>query len=195
TPATPESVAGENPYAVILATGGHSIIPSSIEGSDKKHVMTSEQLLDAPEVLSSGDRVVVVGAGLTGCESADMLARRGLDVTLLEMVANIAPEAHVIDQIAMGQSLSQSGVKVKTGTRLTGIYDSSVEVEATDSGSREQIECDWVVLALGLDRPSDVQIRSWKDSFDRVIVIGDSLKPRRVAEAANEGFHAAFVMQ
>ena len=47
-----------------------------------------------------GERVVVVGAGLAGCEAAAQLARRGVPVTLLEMRPGERSAAHQGDDFA-----------------------------------------------------------------------------------------------
>ena len=49
---------------------------------------------------SRGERVVVVGAGLAGCEAAFQLARRGVPTTLIEMRPGQRSPAHQGDDFA-----------------------------------------------------------------------------------------------
>ena len=82
-----------------------------------------------------------------------------------------------------------------TERELIRVRDGGVELRNAGNGESEELPTDWVVLALGLEEPSDDGIRTWKEAFDRVVVVGDAREPRRVAEAVREGFDAAYVLR
>ncbi len=195
TEATPELVRRDDPYAVILAIGAQSRVPSSIEGIPGDRVVTAEEVLEDSAHINSAATAVVIGAGLTGCETADMLAHNGIAVTVVEMLPEVAPEAHPINRIAIQQRLSQAGVRVMTQRQLTRVHNGGIEVKDTENGRTEKISADWVVLGLGLETATEDRIKPWKNAFDRTIVIGDAAEPRRVAQAVREGFDAAYVLR
>ncbi len=74
TEATPSLLAAEQPDAVILALGAVPVVPS-VPGVDLPHVMQATAADENPSLV--GQNVVIVGAGLTGTETALALARRG----------------------------------------------------------------------------------------------------------------------
>ena len=70
--ATTEEVLKYNPVQVLYATGGSPIQPKSIVGIDKTHVTTAIDVLQNKALL--GENIVVIGAGLVGCETVVVLA-------------------------------------------------------------------------------------------------------------------------
>ena len=84
TEVTPELVERENLDVVFVATGSEPIIPDA-PGIGKPHVVTCIDLLLGKK--EAGESVVVVGAGLIGCETALWLAKQGKKVTIVEMLS------------------------------------------------------------------------------------------------------------
>jgi len=142
--------AGEIPYdRLILATGSEPVIPA-IDGVDKKGIFTLKSITDADNVLQhGGTRAVVVGSGPIGIEVAMALKRRGLRVSLVELLGHILPQA--FDQFPSRQLqtlLEEQGVEVLTNeTVLHFLGSNSVEAVVTD---KREIESDLVVLAAGM---------------------------------------------
>ena len=90
TEATPELIASLSPYAVIIATGASSVKPRSIPGVDLPNVCTTTEILDGTVRLSK-QKVAVIGSGMTGLETAELLCAQGNRVTVVEMADSIAP--------------------------------------------------------------------------------------------------------
>ena len=90
TEATPELIASLSPYAVIIATGASSVKPRSIPGVDLPNVCTTTEILDGTVQLSK-QKVAVIGSGMTGLETAELLCAQGNRVTVVEMADSIAP--------------------------------------------------------------------------------------------------------
>ncbi len=190
TEATPEIVHLDDPYAVIVAIGAHPYVPESFIGKD---IITAEQLLDQCVSVDEGQKVLVVGAGLTGCETAEMLAIRGAHVTIIEMCSQIAPEANVINRIGAMERLHETGVEISTSSRLVAINNGVVETVNTDTDHSQTFEADMIVFALGLQAPAE-KLQQWQSNFRRLVVIGDALSPRRVAQAVREGFDTGYTL-
>jgi NADPH-dependent 2,4-dienoyl-CoA reductase/sulfur reductase-like enzyme len=193
TEATPEMVGKENPYAVVVAIGGEWIQPPLVSDIPSRKLTTSEKVLLGSYNIKPGEKAVILGGGLTGCETADLLAQDGVDVTVIEMRDEIAPTSDNLNRSAMKIRLDRAGVQVMTGTKYSGFSDGDLEVENVKTGQKKTIPADHVILALGLEAPVE-KVERWKQAFDRVTVIGDAVKPRMVANAVREGFDAAFTL-
>ncbi|WP_400191190.1 NAD(P)/FAD-dependent oxidoreductase [Hymenobacter sp. B81] len=123
------------------------------------------------------ERAVVVGGGLIGVELAEMLRSRGVAVTLLVRDAHYwasvlpAPEARLIDQ-----QLGRHGVEVRYGTELAEILgDGQGRVRAVRSGAGEEIPCQWVGLATGV-QPNLALVADSAVETDQGILVDELLQ-------------------
>ncbi len=190
TEATEDMIKEENPDALILAVGATPLIPN-IPGVDKEHVHWSGDV-DCGRV-PVGKKVIVVGGGLTGAESAVDLAMQGKDVTLLEMQG---PEAllngsSLINKFSLQSLLMKHGVKVVTNTKLEEITDKGIKT-INSRFQWKEYEADTVALALGM-RPRKDVIASLRHAIPEteVYVIGDGKQIGNVYSAVHAGFDTA----
>ncbi len=91
TPVTPELVAEYSPDALIIAVGTVPNVPH-IEGIDSENVIMAGDLAERAEQI--GQRVVVLGGGLVGCEAALSLAMQSKEVTVVEMLPQTVQDAN-----------------------------------------------------------------------------------------------------
>jgi nitrite reductase (NADH) large subunit len=144
------------PYdRLVLANGAHPFIPP-IPGATREGVQVLRTLEDARTILerlAHGKRVVCIGGGLLGLETAGALARRGATVTVVEGFAWLLPRqltpraGKMLQERLVAQGLSVScGVAVR---ELTG--DESVRGVLLENG--EELPADFVVIAAGV-RPN-----------------------------------------
>ena len=82
TAVTPEIVSAEAPEAVIIATGSIPLV-LPIPGINDSGLIHAVDLLDGKE--ACGKKVLVVGGGMVGAETADFLGEQGHDVTVIEL--------------------------------------------------------------------------------------------------------------
>lgn len=190
TEATEDMIKEENPDALIIAVGATPLIPN-IPGVDKEHVHWSGDV-DCGRV-PVGNKVIVVGGGLTGAESAVDLAMQGKDVTLLEMQG---PEAllngsSLINRFSLQSLLMKHGVKVVTNTKLEEITDKGIKT-INSRFQWKEYETDTVALALGM-RPRKDVIASLRHAIPEteVYVIGDGKQIGNVYSAVHSGFDTA----
>ena len=143
---TAEWARGENPDAVIVATGSHPKIPR-ISGIDSPHVATMWELLSGKR--EARGEVVVVGGRQFGAETAEYLASRGFQVTLTEAADGIAEDIRHVGEIyrILNFSLRQLGVTILTNAALEEITPTGVMVRR--KGELVPLNADTVVLALG----------------------------------------------
>ncbi|HBT47713.1 MAG TPA: NADH:flavin oxidoreductase [Peptococcaceae bacterium] len=185
TEATPEGIRRENPDVVIIATGARPA-PLDIPGADGGNVISSWDVLGGRDGI--GRRVAVIGGGLVGCEAAEYLARKGHEVTILEMLPQVASDiGPLVAPLLLGR-LKDLGVKMLTEARVTAV-DIGRVVYRRD-GREEALEADTVVAAVG-SQPEDTLAREMEGSGIDYFVIGDALKPRRITEAVYEAVRVA----
>lgn len=189
--ADPEKIASEDPCAVFVATGGRPMIPD-IPGIEGKHVLDAEKALARCHTMRN-ERIAVIGAGLTGCETADLLAMNGNDVSLVEMLPDIASGAGPINRMDLSKHLNASNVRIHTRHKLREIREDSIVVEDLETQNVFPMEIEKVVLSLGVKPDCSLfhKIRTtWKNTF----LIGDALDPGRIASAVREGFEKAIML-
>ena len=92
TEVTPELVAAIQPDALIIAVGSLPVQPP-IPGLQGDNVILVNNYYQQKDQV--GDRVIVLGGGLAGCETAIHLAREGKQVALIEMRGELAPDANI----------------------------------------------------------------------------------------------------
>ena len=106
--------------AIVLATGSYNTKLSSlsIPGADLPGVIDSTAMLALDKLPKS---VVIAGGGVIGCEFATMLSGLGVKVTIVEMATEILP-AFDREIASLGHvALTELGVDVVTGAKLTSI--------------------------------------------------------------------------
>ncbi len=192
--ATPEMFAGQDFYAIFLAIGGLSVVPSSIPGIDKSNVCSALDILEEKINPESGEKVVVIGGGMTGCETAEFLKQKGSEVTVVEMLPELVTGEHPINKITVLERLEKEGIQILTGHKLVAVHPGTVELSHEEGDTNKQLPADRVILALGLE-PQVEEREKWGQVNDKVKIIGDAVKPRRVAEAARDAFETAYVLR
>lgn len=180
------------PYAVIVATGGDAVHPS-IPGADQPHVCTVTEILNG-SVKLEGKAVAVIGSGMTGLETADLLAEQGNQVTIVEMADEIAPgtyHQHTDDILPRLQSL---GVEILTGWKLACVGQKDITLEPSFGGAQIQKPAQQVVLSVGV-RSNNGLYEEIKNQFERVFLIGDAKKIGRIAQATHDAYDLARKMK
>lgn len=185
-PACSKCILDEKPDHVIIATGASNAIPP-INGVDLPHVYDAWKVLNH-EQLPSG-KTVVIGGGLVGAETAELLAQMGLEVTVVEMLDEIAKEESSTVKPTMFEDFKAHNVQLLTKTKVTAITPSSVE--AQNEEGNVSIPCDYVVLAVGA-KPNSFDISPLTDANIKVSVVGDcNDKAADINKAVEEGYLAA----
>jgi len=180
--ATAESVKATKPEVIVLATGSTPFIPD-IPNVGRDNVILSLDVLAGWQGV--GDRVVVIGGELVGCETADYLAQKGKTVTIMRrgpsMAANLNPQAR--DNLLA--RLTRNGVIMLTGVRYEEITDSGLAITDKE-GQRQNIEADTVVLATGAIQNTELATELEGQDID-LHLIGDCVTPGKIIEAIRDG--------
>ncbi len=190
TEASPAAILKEKPDALVIAVGARPFIPR-LPGIDKKHVHWAGDI-DCGRA-PVGDKVVVVGGGMTGAETALNLAMKGKDVTMIEMLGPDAllNGASLINRFALQSLLMKHRVRILPNTKLEEVTDKGVR---TINGrfQWQELEADTVALAIGMVplRDKVAELRGLLPATE-VQVIGDCHQVGNVYSAVHAGFDAA----
>ena len=185
TEVTPEYVEKENPDALIIAAGSSPLVPP-IKGLDGENVvLVNNYYLEKEKV---GDKVVVFGGGLAGCECAIHLGMEGKEVHIVEMRDELAPDANIRHRPLLLKEIDKYAT-VHTGCKGLEVSKEGILCEDKE-GNQVLVEGDSIICALGQRSRRDV-VDALRDSAPYVAVIGDASKVSTITNAVYEGYHAA----
>jgi 2,4-dienoyl-CoA reductase-like NADH-dependent reductase (Old Yellow Enzyme family) len=168
-------------HAFIVATGAVPVAPPPSRHATIRSV-SGRELLEG-RVAHVG-RVVVAGGNCNGAQTAEYLADRGHQVTLIEAGSELAPDAPIDERSLLLQRLAHRGVKMMPDTRLSGVRGDVVE--AITPGGFIRLPADMLVTCLGA-RSVNGMLGLLRGVCSRVRVVGDANQPRKVTEAIAEG--------
>ena len=188
TPATITRIKAVDPYCVVVACGGNQIEPK-IPGADKDNVYYIEDVL-LGRVHFEGKKIAVIGGGHVGLEVAHFLCADN-DVTVVEMQKEVGTSIYRAAKYKLLSLLDEAGVKVLTEHAIAGVTDTSAVLRRMDNGETVEIPADIVVMALG-NRPDKEYIDSIVNSFEKTVVIGDSVSAGTMADATRAAYEKCF---
>ena len=185
TEVTPALAATLAPDALIVAVGAEPVIPQ-IPGIDGDNVVIANALYEERERL--GNKIVVLGGGLVGCETAVHLAQEGRDVTVIEMLRDVCLDANGRHRPIL---IAELGKSVKCRTGLKGVRIDKSGLTCVDEDRNELFfKADTVVVAVG-QRALRSAADSLRDCAPEVQEIGDCVRPAQVTQAVFRGHFAA----
>ncbi len=168
---------------VFVAIGSKPLLPP-IPGIE--HALPAAQAYG--KGTSLGKRVVVLGGGLVGAETAIELAEEGCEVTIVEQAERLILEARNMAFTSVMDKLDSLGVQSLLLTRCVEVSENEVKVQ-TD-GKEFAIPADGIVNALGM--------RSRKEEAERLcaavregtkaVLLGDCHAVDRVGDANLDGY-------
>ncbi len=184
------SIELESADEIIVAIGAKPFVPP-IPGIENDHVI---EVIDAHLARRSevGNKVILAGGGLSGCDCALELAMEGKNVTIIEMLDEVATNAMVINRIALLKKLADYNVQLMTGCKILKLDKHGVSIECKD-GRTLELKADTVIASFGT--------RSLKDIAGKICekhptakVIGDCVSIGQVGEAVRSAYYAAWAI-
>lgn len=181
TKADLECIRATNPDAVVVATGAELFIP---------------QIFACPDVISVADlpiqdmkekeKIVVIGGGLVGSETALGFAMEGHDVTVLEMRDGIAVDLNVINRVSLLGEMGKYNVKTVTGVTCNKIADG--KITATDKDNKTvEFEFDRVIAATGTRKVNEI-CDAVENAFPETYILGDCTNIGKIPDAVHRGY-------
>jgi 2,4-dienoyl-CoA reductase-like NADH-dependent reductase (Old Yellow Enzyme family)/NADPH-dependent 2,4-dienoyl-CoA reductase/sulfur reductase-like enzyme len=186
TEVSTELVASMKPDAVILGTGSVSVVPLRIPGVTGENVYTIEQVLTGQADLRD-KQVAVIGAGLTGIETAEYLCAAGCKVTIADLLDQVAPTANHTNVEDVCNRLQKYGADFLLGHALKEIKPDSVILERQADHVVVNVPAEAVVLSLGF-RPDTALAEELRAKGLSVTVVGSAVCDGTIAPATRSGF-------
>ncbi len=182
---TPPDVAAFGADAIVIAVGSRPTDPL-LPGIE--NAMKAIDVYDNMDKV--GQKVVVIGGGLVGCEVGLHLAKNGRDVVVVEMADEVARDSYRMHRVGLMHEMAKM-VSVRTGLRCTAVLPGGVK--AVDTGGNEEIlPADAVLYAVGMEakRQEVERLRAAAGGVP-VYEIGDCVRAAKVYDALRGAFVAA----
>ncbi len=186
--ATPEEILKFAPDSVVLAIGSRPAA-LGIQGEEKKLVVSSRDVLSGK--VRVGHTVIIVGGGLMGCELAEHLCHKGHDVTIVEVLQQLAVSHHVYTiQKQIAERLGRTFIKWYLGIRSEKITDDGMEI-VDKYNETILLRADTVVIAAGSVPLEDAITPAIEGRIKEIYKVGDCLAAGELLEAIRDGSEAA----
>ena len=197
TEATLDLIEAGSPDVVVNATGGTPALPpipgvrelTDQEGTNVYSIVGFTDHIERLGEELAGKDVVVVGAGAVGLDIVENLTEIGAKVTLVERLPRVGNDLDLITRLQMVEMLDEHNVEQLPSTSLLEVRSDAVLVELED-GTKREIPMAAGVICLGM-RAVQGELAAITErltaSGHPVLNIGDSVRPRRIIDAAREG--------
>ena len=176
------SVADSKPDSVIVAAGATPLVPE-IPGVKRASVVTALDVLSGK--IEVGEKVVIIGGELVGCETADFLCQKGKQVTVVRRGPEMATKMFPSNREALLSRLNKRGVALLTGVKYEEVTDRGLVITDKE-GRRRTLEADSIVLAAGAVSNTAL-FKAVEGKVPEIHVAGDCLQPRRILDAIHDG--------
>jgi len=180
---TQELIKKEKPDAVILATGVLPLIPK-VSGINGNNVISAEDVLgDSKKV---GERVVVIGGEMVGCEAAELLADKGKNVTVVRRGEKMAVKVGPVQRGRLLTRLREKGVTLMPGVKKYEAITDEGLILVDGEGKKQTIRADTIVYAVGAKANKGLA-EELEGKIPALYSIGDCVEPRDIMAAIDEG--------
>jgi mercuric reductase len=131
----------------LIATGAAPWVPA-VDGLAEAGYLTSTTAMELEELPAS---MIVVGGNAVGLEQAQLFARLGVEVTVIEALERIAPFEEPEISLALADVFASEGVKVRTGTTSTRVQRDGTGYTVTAEHDRTAIRlhAEQLLMATG----------------------------------------------
>ncbi len=179
---TPSSREIAETDVLVVAAGAIPFVPP-IQGVDSEGVITAWDVLEGQ---ATGHRVLVIGGGMTGLETAEYLAQQGKEVVVVEMLERVGADMGPTVRWHLMKRIKGMNLKIFTSTRIREIRPGGVVVVQRDGSQDSWRDFDDIVLACGVQSRNDFG-RPAVSRSAQCHVIGDAASPRKGLDAIREG--------
>jgi 2,4-dienoyl-CoA reductase-like NADH-dependent reductase (Old Yellow Enzyme family)/thioredoxin reductase len=175
-----------NPDTVIVATGSR---PGRLNIPVKDtHIVTDVRSVYEKK-LPPGQKIVIIGGGDTGCETADWLAAKEREVTVVEILPDVLCRMKKIPQQSLLSRLSDKNVTILTEIEITSIHQNKVHLKKKD-GEEIVLEADQVIVSI-CPEPENSLLETLKGKVKQLVGVGDAVCPGNLGSALRGGTEGA----
>lgn len=138
--------------SLILSPGARPFIPPIPGVSEADNIFTLRNVPDLDKIMTYAEtyqpqRATVIGAGFIGLEMAENLAKKGLDVTIVEKAPHVLPPLDEEMAAFVEAELIRNKVTILTGVAATGFENKGKTIVLDDNS---QLETDLIILSVGV---------------------------------------------
>lgn len=192
TKATPAVIAQEAPYAVIAALGATPRRPE-IPGAGRENVLTVPDAYAYPEKVKG--HVLMVGSGLTACETALHLNNIGHPVSIVGRREKICfhenfsngPSALYDPVPTFYDWFQERGIVVYESSDCIEILEHGIRVRHVQTGAERLVPGDTVILAAGMVSRSQ-EAYALQNTAPYFAMAGDCITPKKIRDAVSTGY-------
>ncbi len=188
TEGTKDNILKFEPYAVVVATGAKAVKPMNVKGAELSNVYTIEDIL-SKKVNFNNKKIAVIGSGLTGLETANLLLSQNNEVTVIDSDSEIARTAWFQLKDDIIPKMKKAKATFLLNTQLCSINEDGINVSIS-GGDETKFYFDGVVLSLG-SQGVKALFDELKVELDNVYAIGDAEKIGNIARATTSAYEIA----
>jgi 2,4-dienoyl-CoA reductase-like NADH-dependent reductase (Old Yellow Enzyme family)/thioredoxin reductase len=187
TKATPDLIKDVSPDSIVLANGSKPLVPR-IQG------LSPGKLANASDILGwrvqTGARVVVIGGGNVGLETADFIAVQGKKVTVIEQLSEVGRDMEAYTKRILIGRLNRNRVEIITKAIIDKVTQGKLFIRSNGK-NREIVFDEPLVNATGSE--ADGETFEWLSKSEElrnlsIYKIGDCVSPRQLRDAIYEGY-------
>ncbi len=176
--ANESDITAHGPDVVIVSTGSRPGRPP-IPGIDAEFVVQARDLyLTGPP---AADRIVIIGGGDIGCETADWLAAFGKQISVVEIAPAVLARMKKIPKDRLLKRLSEKGVDLYVDTQVISIEAKTVHLKKKNMEAIS-LEADLVVLGINA-QPENRLFYALQGKVENVVAVGDAAAPGNLGAA------------
>ena len=158
-----------------------------INDLSKKRTLTGREVLCGAEI--QGNKVAIIGGGQVGCEVGEFISEQGKEVTIIEILDDIARDMPHVSKLPLVMALENNGVRIMTRTKVQSVTEEGILVAY--KGNEEVLQADLIVLATGTEPSEQDMDRVIKEKVPECYTIGDRVEGRGILEAIRAGYDGA----
>lgn len=181
-------IAGLNAEVILLATGsrpGGQVPPPGAETSSIR-LSTPDAVLENPEAFTAHTVVRDDGGGRAGLAAAELLAERGVPLTIVTTDFVVAEGIDPVVRTPIHTHLLRAGATFRAGERIERLEGAQVLLRNLYSGAQSAVETVSTLVDWRGREAERSLVEAARNTGAAVHIIGDALAPRTVAFAVAE---------
>jgi pyruvate/2-oxoglutarate dehydrogenase complex dihydrolipoamide dehydrogenase (E3) component len=179
-----------NPDVVLVAIGSIPSVPS-IPGIDK--AIDSWKILNDTSLIPSGKKIVVIGGGIVGCETAHLIAENKNQVTIIEMLPELCRGQEPLHRGFLDEALKNAKVQIEINACTLKVDKNNVQYRNA-AGEVCDAPCDMIVVATGQKTIAANLVQSIKDLGIKTYSVGDATATGNLRTATRSAFDIANIL-
>ena len=196
TTATVAAIRACKPDFAIVATGvaprAHPFDMSQLAPTVR--VMHAWDVLRDPSLLAAAKRITIIGGGMVGAETADLLSVQGKQCTLIEMLGTIASGMARNNRMELVERLAERGTEMLTRVKVDRAVGTTLSLCADDGTIRDMDVGDALIFATGPAPVRDIAPLLEEAGVDYELA-GDCYRPGDFLSCLRDGWLATLSVE